>query len=320
MRAERSAAGRAQARPSTVLYGIRFRHRVLAGEQAHQAVDLVGAVVDAVEQRPLHLHRIAGGARVGVAARDQLVGRDGGRVRQQAAPQRSVAAVQRQRQRRLDAAERQALEDAAIAHRRQHQLLVADAAAGAEEVDRLEHGIEVVRRLAHAHEDHLGHRAQAARERDLGDDLGAAELALEAAQAGHAEHAATAQPTWLDTHRPPRGSSTASTERPSARPTRRRREPSALAWSARSTASARSSASSAGSSVRSESGRKSSGRCRPFACGSARDHWRSTRSSWTGRAPAARRRWRRAPMCMDETAPAAVARVARAGGLRRRRG
>ena len=73
----------------------------------------------------------------------------------------------------------------------------------------------------------------------------------------------TAQPTWLDTHRPPRGSSTASTERPSARPTSRRREPSALAWSARSTASARSSASSAGSAVRSESGRKSSGRLPP---------------------------------------------------------
>ena len=67
---------------------------------------------------------------------------------------------------------------------------MADAAAGAEQVDRLEHGIEVVRRLAHAHEHHLRHRAQAARERDLGDDLGAAELALEAADAGHAEHAA----------------------------------------------------------------------------------------------------------------------------------
>ena len=73
----------------------------------------------------------------------------------------------------------------------------------------------------------------------------------------------TAQPTWLETHRPPRGSSTASTERPSARPTRRRREPSAPAWSARSTASARSSASSAGSAVRSASGRKSSGRRLP---------------------------------------------------------
>jgi hypothetical protein len=90
--------------------------------------------------------------------------------------------VQRQRQRRLDAAERQALEDAASPTVEQHELLVADAAAGAEQLDRLEHGVEVVRRLAHAHEDDLRHRRAGARERDLRDDLGAAELALEAAR------------------------------------------------------------------------------------------------------------------------------------------
>jgi FKBP-type peptidyl-prolyl cis-trans isomerase FkpA len=67
-------------------------------------------------------------------------------------------------------------------------------AAGTEQVDRVEHRIEVVRRLAHPHEDHLGHRAQTAGERDLGDDLGTAELALEAADAGHAEHAADRAP------------------------------------------------------------------------------------------------------------------------------
>ena len=49
-----------------------------------------------------------------------------------------------------------------------------------------------------------------------------------------------------------------------------------------------------GSAVRSASGRKSSRRRLPWAWGSARAHWRRTRSSCEGRAPRARRRWRRA--------------------------
>ena len=71
-----------------------------------------------------------------------------------------------------------------------HQVLVRDGALGAEQLDGLDHRVEVVRRLAHAHEHHLVHPAQPARERDLGDDLGAAELAQQAVLAGHAEHAA----------------------------------------------------------------------------------------------------------------------------------
>jgi hypothetical protein len=172
------------------LYGIRFSTASAAGEQAHQALDLGRAVVDAVEQRPLHLQRIAGAPRVGVAERDELVGRELRRARQQARAQRRVGAVQREGERRLDAALRQAREGAPVADGREDEALVADAAGGAEQVDRLEHRVEVVRRLAHAHEDDLRHRPQAARERDLGDDLGAAELALEAADAGHAEGAA----------------------------------------------------------------------------------------------------------------------------------
>ena len=60
----------------------------------------------------------------------------------------------------------------------------------AEQIDRLEHVVEVVRGLAHAHEHHLVHRPAPARERHLRHDLGAAELALQAAAAAHAEHAA----------------------------------------------------------------------------------------------------------------------------------
>ncbi len=61
--------------------------------------------------------------------------------------------------------------------------------ARAEQFDRVEHLLQVVRRLAHAHQDHLADGAQAARERHLGDDLGRVELAQQAAATGHAEDA-----------------------------------------------------------------------------------------------------------------------------------
>ena len=67
---------------------------------------------------------------------------------------------------------------------------MADRTLHAEQLDRLVHGLQVVRRLAHAHEDHPPHGLQGARQHHLGDDLGTAELALQAAGAGHAEHAA----------------------------------------------------------------------------------------------------------------------------------
>ena len=65
----------------------------------------------------------------------------------------------------------------------------------------------------------------------------------------------TAQPTWVDTHSPSRGSSTLSTVWPSASSTSRRSEPSAPGWLARMRASAFSSASSAGNISRNFSGR-----------------------------------------------------------------
>jgi hypothetical protein len=197
---------------------------------------------------------------------------------------------------------RQALEQAPIADCRDDEVLVADAPAGAEQVDRLEHGLEVVGRLAHPMKTTLvtGRKVRAS----------ATWATISALPNWRSRPPTpvmqntqpTAQPTWLDTHRPPRGSSTASTERSSTRPTSRRRDPSLLGSSARSVASACSSASSAGSAVRSASGRKSAGRRRPLDCDSPRAHRRSTRSSWIGRAPRARRRWRRASMCMAGTA------------------
>ena len=98
--------------------------------------------------------------------------------------------MQRQRQRGLDAAQRQPLEHPRIADGGEDQVLVADAAGRAEQVDGLEHGVEVVRRLAHAHEHHLVHAAARTGQRHLGDDLGTAQLAQQPALPGHAEPAA----------------------------------------------------------------------------------------------------------------------------------
>ena len=90
----------------------------------------------------------------------------------------------------MTAARWQSLEHAAIADGGEHQALVADAARRAEQLDGIEHVVHVVRRLAHAHEDHLGHLAPRPGQHHLGDDLGAAELAQQAAAPGHAERAA----------------------------------------------------------------------------------------------------------------------------------
>jgi hypothetical protein len=164
--------------------------RVPAAHEAHQALDLVVAVVDAGQQRPLQLRRVAGGARIGFRALQQLGHRDARRARQQRVAARVVGGMQRQRERGLHRSERQALERAQVAHRGEHQVLVADAARGAEQLDRVEHVVEVVRGLAHAHEHHLVDRAPRARQRHLRHDLGAAELAREPALARLAEHAA----------------------------------------------------------------------------------------------------------------------------------
>ena len=98
--------------------------------------------------------------------------------------------MQRQRQRRLHASARQALEHAAVPHGGEHEILVPQAADRPEQLDRLEHIVEVVCRLAHPHEHHLAHRPEAASQHDLGQDLGAAKLPYQALAPRHAEDAA----------------------------------------------------------------------------------------------------------------------------------
>src|SRR3989338_8568147 len=81
----------------------------------------------------------------------------------------------------------QTLEHAQIADRGEDQILVADVALCAKQLDRFEHVVEIVGRFAHAHEYHLAPCASFAREHPLGDDLGAAELAQQTVAATHAE-------------------------------------------------------------------------------------------------------------------------------------
>ena len=102
-----------------------------------------------------------------------------------------VCSDQRQRRAHLAGLQgQQALKGARVAHGGEHQLLVADAAQRAQQLDGFEHVVQVVGRLAHAHEHHLGHRPALAGQHHLGHDLGAAQLADQPALSGHAKAAA----------------------------------------------------------------------------------------------------------------------------------
>ena len=59
----------------------------------------------------------------------------------------------------------------------------------AQQIDGLQNLIQVVRGLAHAHEDHFFDGSQGARQCHLGHDLGAADLPNQPFSAGHAKHA-----------------------------------------------------------------------------------------------------------------------------------
>ena len=60
----------------------------------------------------------------------------------------------------------------------------------AQQVDGLHHRVQVVRRLAHAHEHHFFDRPEGAGQSDLRHDLGAAHLPNQTLASGHAKHTA----------------------------------------------------------------------------------------------------------------------------------
>mmetsp|Transcript_6867 Transcript_6867/g.16854 ORF Transcript_6867/g.16854 Transcript_6867/m.16854 type:complete len:223 (+) Transcript_6867:1413-2081(+) len=109
----------------------------------------------------------------------------------------------------------------------------------------------------------------------------------------------TAQPTWLDTQTPSRGSSTVSTVWPSCSPSSSRAQrPSLPGCSLRSASSPSSSAIRPGRACISAWGSQPCSGCLPASSGRHCSQWRSTRLSWAGLAPSARRRWRRSEINM----------------------
>ena len=142
---------------------------------------------------------------------------------------------------------RQPLEHAPVADRREHEVLVPDVALGAEQLDRVEHVVEIVRRLAHAHEHHLATpgaasaRARPAR-RSRRCRAGARGRP---APSCRTRSRPRSRPASRRTARR-RGSSTHSTVWPSASSTSSRDEPSAAGCSERNRARPPSSAAIAG--------------------------------------------------------------------------
>ena len=159
-------------------------------QQAHDAIDLFVAVVHALDQGPLVLDRVAGGAGVNLARLHQILRVKARGSGQQLRTQIGPRGVQRQGQGWLDAALRQALENPRITHRGKHQIFVPDVAHRAQQLNGLHHRVQVVRGLAHAHEHHFFDRPERAGQRHLGHDLGAAHLPDQALTPGHAKHAA----------------------------------------------------------------------------------------------------------------------------------
>jgi hypothetical protein len=101
-----------------------------------------------------------------------------------------------------------------------------EALAVAHHVDRIDHVVEIIERLAHSHEHDVGHEPAAigriavsrspsvgkvsepvARDDELGGDLGRGQVADEALRPVWQKEQVSVQPTWLETHSVPRSSS-----------------------------------------------------------------------------------------------------------------
>jgi hypothetical protein len=143
--------------------------------------------------------------------------------------------------------------------------------------------------------------ALAPRQRHLGHDLGAAELAQQPRAAGHAEHAAhrAADLAWTRTA-PSRGSSTLSTVWPSCRPTE---QPHRAVLARRAVERTRASPSSCLDHLGqrpAQRRRKEVLRAAPAVRGGrAASQLRSSAASCSGPAPRAARRWRMASMSVS---------------------
>ena len=251
-------------------------------------LELVVAVVDAFEQRPLVLDRIdASRAHSARRARRARPGRCAARAAAACAQRGLVecsdsasAGFTRPSGSRSNTRRSPTVEKT--------RFLCPMPPVGAEQLDRLEHVVEVVRRLAHAHEHDLPHRRRRARERDLRDDLGAAELAQQAARGPSCR--TRSRPRSRPGSRRTGRRAAAARSRPSgrrrARPAGARSRPRPRAPSARVASAASSSASAGkrGASCAGRNPRAGRGRRRAAATASTRA---ARACSWQGLAPGA---------------------------------
>ena len=161
----------------------------------------------------------------------------------------------------LDALPGQRLRHARVAHRREHQVLVADAALGAEQIDGFEHVLEIVRRLAHALKTTFTARMRRASTTWARISM-LVTCRIRPLLPVMQKRQPTAQPTWVETQAHRAAAARSSTICPSANSTSRR-EPSLPACSDRTRA--RPSACRQGT----RASRRAARRCAAPAAGSA---------------------------------------------------
>ena len=164
-----------------------------------QRARLLGAVVDAVEHQvldedPRRRALVPGAARVEhVGERVAVVDRH------QLGAQRRVGGVQRERQPHRRALARQPLDPRDPADRRDRRVRGGDAEVG-QPLAGGEHGVEVHHRLAHAHEDGVVDRLDAAEVKRLVEDLRGGQVAPERIAPVAQNVQVSGQPDWLDRH------------------------------------------------------------------------------------------------------------------------
>ena len=194
MSAALSQAGRRKGRSGMVLYGIMFMIAYLPVSSRTMPSSSSGRVVDAVDQRPLILDRVAGAAGVGFAEFDELVG----------AMRGALGSSSARRSARLVWSDSASAGLTARVGRRSKTrwsptventrflwpMPPSPPRSWIASID----VVEVVGRLAHAHEYHFLHGTLAPADH-LGDDLGAAHLTQQAVAPVMQNTQPTAQPT-----------------------------------------------------------------------------------------------------------------------------
>ena len=171
---------------------VHVRAAAEAGEAARERVGLMGMVVDPVNAGVLERHPPALARGVVAGGVDHVGDRVAPVERHELAAQRVVGCVQRDRERDRQRELLEAPHPGNDADGRHGEVAGRDPDVVVEARARVEHGIDVGERFAHAHEHDVGDalRRCVLRAQHLLDDLAGTEMAFEAGLAGRAERAA----------------------------------------------------------------------------------------------------------------------------------